>query len=198
MVHRGHAVFDTAILVGGQLYQVGVQGPGGARLPLRPLLDGWVGGGRWRAETHGVVWQWGWQLVPQGASSRVCATAACSAAFAPCVHSPRASPPPPDTHLPHPHPVHHLDTLPAASSQQLIACPPHPPNAFAMQLPQHLQRFLTSAAKASIPLPPGLSVEQMYRTILETAAASKLTDGGSCPQLDPPAEQPVQPGTRIC
>eukprot|EP00887_Chlorella_sp_A99_P000052 scaffold16.g52.t1 len=45
------------------------------------------------------------------------------------------------------------------------------------QLSRHLQRFLTSAAKASIPLPTRLTVEQLYRTVLETAAASKLTDG---------------------
>jgi hypothetical protein len=45
------------------------------------------------------------------------------------------------------------------------------------QLDQHLARFLTSAAKASIPLPAGMSVEQMKRTILETAAASCKLNG---------------------
>lgn len=45
------------------------------------------------------------------------------------------------------------------------------------QLDQHLRRFLTSAAKANIPLPPGMSVEQMRRTILETAAASCKLNG---------------------
>jgi hypothetical protein len=45
------------------------------------------------------------------------------------------------------------------------------------QLDRHLQRFLTSAAKANIPLPPGLSLEQMRRTIAETTAASCKMDG---------------------
>ncbi len=45
------------------------------------------------------------------------------------------------------------------------------------QLDQHLQRFLTNAARANIPLPPGLSAEQMRRTILETAAASCKLNG---------------------
>lgn len=45
------------------------------------------------------------------------------------------------------------------------------------QLDQHLRRFLVSAAKANIPLPQGLSVEQMRRTILETAAASCKLNG---------------------
>lgn len=49
------------------------------------------------------------------------------------------------------------------------------------QLDQHLQRFLTNAARANIPLPPGISAEQMRRTILETAAAScKLNGAGRC------------------
>lgn len=46
------------------------------------------------------------------------------------------------------------------------------------QLDQHLERLLTSAARAAIPLPSGLSVEQMKRTILETAAASCKLNGG--------------------
>ncbi|KAL4447823.1 hypothetical protein ABPG75_005042 [Micractinium tetrahymenae] len=45
------------------------------------------------------------------------------------------------------------------------------------QLDQHLARLLTSAARAAIPLPDGLSVEQMKRTILETAAASCKLNG---------------------
>lgn len=45
------------------------------------------------------------------------------------------------------------------------------------QLDHHLQRFLTSAAKANIPLPLGLSLDQMRRTIAETAAASCKMDG---------------------
>ena len=45
------------------------------------------------------------------------------------------------------------------------------------QLDRHLQRFLTSAAKANIPLPLGLSLDQMRRTIAETAAASCKMDG---------------------
>ncbi|KAI7837708.1 hypothetical protein COHA_008500 [Chlorella ohadii] len=45
------------------------------------------------------------------------------------------------------------------------------------QLDQHLQRFLTNAARANIPLPPGISAEQMRRTILETAAASCKLNG---------------------
>ncbi|PSC69405.1 D-amino-acid chloroplastic-like [Micractinium conductrix] len=45
------------------------------------------------------------------------------------------------------------------------------------QLDAHLQRFLTSAAKANIGLPRGMSVEQMRRTILETAAASLKLNG---------------------
>ncbi|KAL4442489.1 hypothetical protein ABPG77_005073 [Micractinium sp. CCAP 211/92] len=45
------------------------------------------------------------------------------------------------------------------------------------QLDQHLERLLTSAARAAIPLPSGLSVEQMKRTILETAAASCKLNG---------------------
>jgi len=45
------------------------------------------------------------------------------------------------------------------------------------QLNPHVDRFLASAAKASIPLPPGVTPDQLIRTILETAAASKLTDG---------------------
>ena len=56
------------------------------------------------------------------------------------------------------------------------------------QLDQHLRRFLTNAARANIPLPPGISADQLRRTILETAAAScKLNGaaagvlgGGSC------------------
>ncbi|KAI3425070.1 hypothetical protein D9Q98_008447 [Chlorella vulgaris] len=45
------------------------------------------------------------------------------------------------------------------------------------QLDQHLQRFLTNAAKANIGLPRGMSVEQMRRTILETAAAGCKLNG---------------------
>jgi hypothetical protein len=45
------------------------------------------------------------------------------------------------------------------------------------QLDAHLRRFLTSAAKANIPLPAGMSVEQMRRTILETTATSCKLNG---------------------
>lgn len=45
------------------------------------------------------------------------------------------------------------------------------------QLDQHLRRFLASAAKANVPLPHGLTVDQMRRTILETAAASCKMNG---------------------
>ena len=45
------------------------------------------------------------------------------------------------------------------------------------QIGAHVERFLSSAAKANIPLPPGISPQQLVRTILETAAASKLQDG---------------------
>lgn len=45
------------------------------------------------------------------------------------------------------------------------------------QLDAHLARLLTSAARAAIPLPDALSVEQMRRTILETAAASCKLNG---------------------
>lgn len=44
------------------------------------------------------------------------------------------------------------------------------------QLEPHLERFLASAAKANIPL-PNISPDQLLRTVLETTAASKLTDG---------------------
>lgn len=51
------------------------------------------------------------------------------------------------------------------------------------QLDQHLRRFLTNAARANIPLPPGLSADQMRRTILETAAAScKLNGAAAVPR----------------
>lgn len=51
------------------------------------------------------------------------------------------------------------------------------------QLDAHLARFLGSAARANIPLPAGLSVDQMRRTILETAAASlKLNGAGGRPR----------------
>lgn len=43
------------------------------------------------------------------------------------------------------------------------------------QLDEHLERLLASAEKAGVP-PPG-SVDQMYRTILETAAASCIASG---------------------
>lgn len=46
-------------------------------------------------------------------------------------------------------------------------------------LDAHLRRLLASAAKAGIPLPPGMSREQLRRTVLETAAASQLMDGES-------------------
>lgn len=45
------------------------------------------------------------------------------------------------------------------------------------QLDQHVGRLMSSAARACIPLPPGHSQDQILRTILETAAASKLADG---------------------
>lgn len=45
------------------------------------------------------------------------------------------------------------------------------------QLIPHVQRFLSSAAKANIPLPPRTSPEQLLRIILETAAASKQLNG---------------------
>ena len=45
------------------------------------------------------------------------------------------------------------------------------------QLQQHVERFLGSAAKANIPLPPRTPPDQLLRIILETTAASKLTDG---------------------
>lgn len=48
------------------------------------------------------------------------------------------------------------------------------------QLDRHVARFLKSAAKANISLPPGVGVEQLSRIILETAAASKLTNGTIC------------------
>lgn len=48
------------------------------------------------------------------------------------------------------------------------------------QLDAHLARLLASAARASIPLPRGLSVEQLRRTVLETAAASCKLDGARC------------------
>ncbi|EFN54669.1 hypothetical protein CHLNCDRAFT_52990 [Chlorella variabilis] len=50
-------------------------------------------------------------------------------------------------------------------------------NGHLYQLDQHLHRFLASAAKANIPLPPGMTVEQMRRTILETTAASCKLNG---------------------
>ena len=45
------------------------------------------------------------------------------------------------------------------------------------QLPQHLARFKQSAHMAGITLP--LSDEAIMRIILDTAAASKRTNGGS-------------------
>lgn len=57
------------------------------------------------------------------------------------------------------------------------------------QLDQHLQRFLTNAARANIPLPPGMSAEQMRRTVLETAASScKLNGAGRRTAARVPAE----------
>ena len=45
------------------------------------------------------------------------------------------------------------------------------------QLDAHLQRFLESAAKAAIPLPRGMTPQQLRRTILETAAAGRRMNG---------------------
>lgn len=50
-------------------------------------------------------------------------------------------------------------------------------NGHLYELERHIDRFLASASRANIPLPPGLSRAQLTRTILETAAASKLLDG---------------------
>jgi 4-amino-4-deoxychorismate lyase len=50
-------------------------------------------------------------------------------------------------------------------------------NGHLYELERHLDRLLASASRANIPLPPGLSRAQLTRTILETAAASKLLDG---------------------
>lgn len=47
------------------------------------------------------------------------------------------------------------------------------------QLEAHLNRLLESAEKAG--LQPPKSVDQMYRTILETAAASCVATGALCP-----------------
>ena len=46
---------------------------------------------------------------------------------------------------------------------------------YAYQLEEHLERFQQSAVIAGIPLP--VSIEQMSRTILETAAASRQING---------------------
>ena len=43
------------------------------------------------------------------------------------------------------------------------------------QLDQHLDRLLASAEKAGVAVPQ--SLEQMYRTVLETAAASCVANG---------------------
>ena len=45
------------------------------------------------------------------------------------------------------------------------------------QLREHVERFLASAARANIPLPPRTSPEQLVRVILETVAASKQLNG---------------------
>lgn len=48
---------------------------------------------------------------------------------------------------------------------------------FIYQLGPHVERFLASAARANIPLPPRTSPEQLVRIILETAAASQELNG---------------------
>ena len=45
------------------------------------------------------------------------------------------------------------------------------------QLGRRIERFLSSAAKANIPLPSGISAQQLVRTVMETVAASRLQDG---------------------
>lgn len=95
---------------------------------------------------------------------------------------------PPARHLPQPRN--------AAMSAPVLSPPRHLPscrpltavfdtamlvNGHLYQLDQHLHRFLASAAKANIPLPPGMTVEQMRRTILETTAASCKLNGACGP-----------------
>jgi len=48
---------------------------------------------------------------------------------------------------------------------------------FVYQLGPHVERFLASAARANIPLPPRTSPEQLVRIIMETAAASQELNG---------------------
>lgn len=50
-------------------------------------------------------------------------------------------------------------------------------NGYLYELDRHVDRFLRSSSRANIILPPRLSRPQLIRVILETVAASKLTDG---------------------
>ena len=53
-------------------------------------------------------------------------------------------------------------------------------NGFLYELDRHVDRFLSSSSRANITFPPRLSRPQLIRVLLETVAASKLTDGGCC------------------